>query len=101
MPGADYSMLSLSRLQCCQPGVTATQSQLREEIYDILGGLHPRKQHIIERRFGLRDGHEYTLEELGAQFGLTRERVRQIQNQAIRQLQHPLRARKLRDYADR
>jgi len=60
--------------------------------------LSPREARILRLRFGLQDGHSYTLEEVGQRFGLTRERIRQIQSEALKKLRHPRRTRKLRSY---
>jgi RNA polymerase primary sigma factor len=60
--------------------------------------LTPREARILRLRFGLHNGHSYTLEEVGKKFGLTRERIRQIEGRALRRLRHPSRSRQLRDY---
>ena len=65
---------------------------------DILDSLSPRERHVLKLRFGLDDGQSRTLEEVGQKFGVTRERVRQIEAKALRKLRHPLRSRKLKDY---
>ncbi len=74
------------------------ESLLREKIREVLGALPPREAHILRLRFGLEDGNVYTLEEVGQKFGLTRERIRQIEGKALRWLRHPKRARQLREY---
>jgi RNA polymerase primary sigma factor len=71
---------------------------LREQMHDILGSLSERERHVLTLRFGLDDGEAHTLEEVGKQFGVTRERIRQIEAKALRKLRHPTRSRKLRDY---
>lgn len=71
---------------------------LVEEIETLLSELSPREARILRMRFGLIDGKEYTLEELGHKFGLTRERIRQIEKEALRKLRHPSRTRQLKDY---
>ena len=71
---------------------------LGEKIEDVLGTLPPREARILRLRFGLDNGHVYTLEEVGRKFGLTRERIRQIESKALRRLRHPRRARQLREY---
>jgi RNA polymerase primary sigma factor len=75
-----------------------TSNMLREQITEILNGLPPREVRILQLRYGLVDGQSYTLEEVGKKLGVTRERVRQIEAQALSRLRHPTHARKLRDY---
>jgi RNA polymerase primary sigma factor len=71
---------------------------LKEKVNEILESLSPREARILRLRFGLDDGNPYTLEEVGEKFGLTRERIRQIEGKALRRLRHPLRARQLKEY---
>jgi len=82
------------------PGPDAATSKLllREEMRSILGSLSQRERRVLEMRFGLKDGQGRTLEEVGQAFGVTRERIRQIEAKALRKLRHPLRSRRLRDY---
>jgi RNA polymerase primary sigma factor len=80
------------------PTQTAADTLLREKIEALLETLSPREAQILRLRFGLANGHSYTLEEVGEQFGLTRERIRQIEGHALRRLRHPRRSRQLRDY---
>jgi len=80
------------------PIESAYSRLLREKIEEVLDTLPPREARILRMRFGLENGHTYTLEEVGAKFGLTRERIRQIESKALRRLRHPRRARQLRDY---
>jgi len=80
------------------PTDIAYQQLLRETLEGVLGALTPREARILRLRFGLRDGRTHTLEEVGVKFGLTRERIRQIEHQALDRLRHPLRRRQLRDY---
>ena len=65
---------------------------------DVLKALTDREREVLELRFGLKDGRSYTLEEVGQIFGVTRERIRQIEAKALRKLRHPQRSHKLRDY---
>jgi RNA polymerase primary sigma factor len=74
------------------------QSILRDKINEVLETLSPREARILRLRFGLDDGKIFTLEEVGEKFGLTRERIRQIEGKALRQLRHPHKARQLKDY---
>jgi RNA polymerase primary sigma factor len=80
------------------PAQCAHQTLLREKMEEVLGTLTPREARILRLRFGLQNGRAYTLEEVGQKFGLTRERIRQIEGKALRRLRHPRRARQLRDY---
>ena len=80
------------------PSQTVIETLLRDKVDQVLSTLTPREQRIIRLRFGLVNGKSYTLEEVGQKFGLTRERIRQIENRALRRLRHPLRSRELRDY---
>ena len=80
------------------PADETLRQLLREQMADILDSLSPRERQVLSLRFGLDGGKSYTLEEVGRKFGLTRERVRQIEAKALRKLRHPLRSRKLKDY---
>jgi RNA polymerase primary sigma factor len=80
------------------PTDQASQQLLRDQIDDIFVSLTPREVRILQLRFGLVDGYSYTLEEVGRKFGVTRERIRQIEAQALGRLRHPSRSRKLRDF---
>ena len=80
------------------PTQTAHQNLLKEKVEEVLATLTPREARILRLRFGLQNGRSYTLEEVGQKFGLTRERIRQIEGKALRRLRHPRRARQLRDY---
>lgn len=78
----------------------AARSLLREQVQALLETLSERERRVLAMRFGLEDGQTYTLEEVGRAFGVTRERVRQIEAKALRKLRHPTRARTLRDFLD-
>ncbi len=80
------------------PIQSAYNKMLREKIEAVLETLPPREARILRLRFGLENGHTYTLEEVGLKFGLTRERIRQIESKALRRLRHPRRSRQLKDY---
>jgi RNA polymerase primary sigma factor len=80
------------------PAQSTYQYMLEEKIEEMLATLHPREACILRLRFGLGSGRSYTLEEVGKKFGLTRERIRQIEGRALRRLRHPCRSRQLRDY---
>ncbi len=80
------------------PADQASRQLLKEQMQDVLDGLSDRERKVLELRFGLHDGQTRTLEEVGQAFGVTRERIRQIEAKALRKLRHPLRSRKLKDY---
>jgi RNA polymerase primary sigma factor len=80
------------------PAQVAYNNMLREKVEEVLSTLSPREANILRLRFGLVNGRAYTLKEVGQKFGLTRERIRQIESQALRRLRHPCRSRQLRDY---
>ena len=80
------------------PIQSAYQSLLKEKIEEVLGTLSPREARVLRLRFGLDNDKAYTLEEVGEKFGLTRERIRQIEGKALRRLRHPRRSRQLKDY---
>lgn len=80
------------------PQDETNREMLRAQMQDILDSLSPRERDVLALRFGLEDGESHTLEEVGRRFGVTRERVRQIEAKALRKLRHPTRSRKLRDY---
>ena len=81
-----------------EPGDAASNQLLREQVRNVLGHLSDRERQVLEMRFGLKDGKDHTLEEVGKEFGVTRERIRQIEAKALRKLRHPTRSRVLRDY---
>ncbi len=82
------------------PADVASHQLLKEQIDDVLSTLNPREQRVLQMRFGLEDGRSRTLEEVGREFGVTRERIRQIEAKALRKLRHPSRSKKLRDYLE-
>ncbi len=81
-----------------EPVDAASKELLREQIRQVLGYLSEREREVLEMRFGLNDGKDHTLEEVGREFGVTRERIRQIEAKALRKLRHPSRSKALRDY---
>ncbi len=81
-----------------EPIDAASKELLREQVRNVLGFLTERERQVIEMRFGLNDGKDHTLEEVGREFGVTRERIRQIEAKALRKLRHPSRSKTLRDY---
>jgi RNA polymerase primary sigma factor len=82
------------------PTDAASHQLLREQMEEVLTSLSPREGRVLQLRFGLKDGKSHTLEEVGKKFGVTRERIRQIEAKALRKLRHPSRSRKLRDYLE-
>ena len=86
--------------EAISPSDAASLTMLRSEVEDALDTLTPRERRVLQLRFGLIDDHQRTLEELGKRFGLTRERIRQIEANALRKLRQPSRSKKLRDYME-
>jgi RNA polymerase primary sigma factor len=86
--------------EAISPSDAASLTLLHNEVEDILDTLTPRERRVLQLRFGLIDGHQRTLEEVGKRFGVTRERIRQIEAKALRKLRHPSRSKKLRDYLE-
>jgi RNA polymerase primary sigma factor len=82
------------------PAEAASHQLLKEQVEDVLGSLTGRERRVLQLRFGLDDGRSRTLEEVGREFGVTRERIRQIEAKALRKLRHPSRSKKLKDYLD-
>ena len=82
------------------PAEAASYTLLREQLNEVLHTLTPREEHVLKLRFGLDDGRSRTLEEVGKEFNITRERIRQIEAKALRKLRHPSRSKRLRDYLD-
>jgi RNA polymerase primary sigma factor len=83
-----------------QPLDSASKQLLKDQLSEVLLTLTPREQRVLQLRFGLEDGRPRTLEEVGLEFSVTRERIRQIEAKALRKLRHPSRSRKLRDYLE-
>ncbi|MFW6006456.1 MAG: RNA polymerase sigma factor RpoD [Bacillota bacterium] len=82
------------------PANAASYLLLKEQLDDVLDTLTDREKRVLELRFGIEDGRPRTLEEVGKEFGVTRERIRQIEAKALRKLRHPSRSKKLKDYLD-
>ena len=80
------------------PADAATFTLLHEQLSEVLNTLTPREKKVLVLRFGLEDGRNRTLEEVGKEFNVTRERIRQIEAKALRKLRHPSRSKKLKDY---
>jgi len=95
--GSEFGML-VADASSPSPAQVTYQNMLRERVEEVLSTLSPREARILRLRFGLGQDRAYTLEEVGRKFGLTRERIRQIEGKALRQLRHPGRARLLLDY---
>ena len=82
------------------PADAASHQLLKEQIQDVLHTLSIRERRVLQLRFVLQDGRSRTLEEVGREFGVTRERIRQIEAKALRKLRHPTRSRRLRDFLE-
>lgn len=82
------------------PADAASTLLLKEQLGDVLRSLTPREAKVLELRFGLTDGTPHTLEEVGQEFNVTRERIRQIEAKALRKLRHPSRSKKLKGFLD-
>ena len=82
------------------PAEAATRTLLREQLIEVLHTLTPREEQVLTLRFGLEDGRQRTLEEVGKVFNITRERIRQIEAKALRKLRHPSRSKRLKDYLE-
>jgi RNA polymerase primary sigma factor len=82
------------------PSDMAAIAILKEKIKDVLDTLTDRERHVLEQRFGLKDGFSRTLEEVGREFKVTRERIRQIEAKALRKMRHPTRIRQLQGFLD-
>ncbi len=81
-----------------EPAEAASFALLREQLVEVLGTLTPREEKVLKLRFGIEDGRTRTLEEVGREFNVTRERIRQIEAKALRKLRHPSRSKKLKDF---
>jgi RNA polymerase primary sigma factor len=103
-PVGDEDDFSLSDViedhEAVVPADAAARTMLNEAVKEVLGQLSEREQEIIRLRFGLDDGQMRTLEEVGKEFGVTRERIRQIEAKTLAKLRHPIRSQRLRDYLD-
>ena len=86
--------------EAVSPSDAASLTMLHSEVEDVLDTLTPRERRVLQLRFGLIDGHQRTLEEVGKRFGVTRERIRQIEAKALRKLRHPSRSKRLKDYLE-
>jgi len=82
------------------PGKTVDQHLLRERLSEVMRSLTPREREVIEMRFGLKDGHPRTLEEVARTYGITRERIRQIEARGLLKLRQPLRSQRLQEFAE-
>ena len=81
-----------------EPSEAASFTLLKEQLMDVLSTLTPREEKVLKLRFGIEDGRTRTLEEVGKEFNVTRERIRQIEAKALRKLRHPSRSKKLKDF---
>lgn len=86
--------------EAVEPDISVSNTLLKEQLNDVLDTLSYREKRILELRFGIADARDRTLEEVGREFGVTRERIRQIEAKALRKLRHPTRSRKLKDYVE-
>jgi RNA polymerase primary sigma factor len=84
--------------EAVSPADAASMTMLHSDVEDVPDTLAPRERRVLQLRFGLSDGYERTLEEIGKRFGVTRERIWQIEARALHKLRHPSRSKKLRDY---
>ena len=96
----DTSMADFIADKGAAPLDLAARKLLEQTVRDVLGDLSERESEVVRLRFGLEDGRPRTLEEVGKEFGVTRERIRQIESKTLAKLRHPLRSDRLRDYLD-
>ena len=96
----DIHVNATKRNDAPAPADAASHTLLREQLGDVLKTLTPREEKVLRLRFGLDDGRPRTLEEVGKEFNVTRERIRQIEAKALRKLRHPSRSKKLKDFID-
>jgi len=94
------SAILLKTAMRCRRWMPLPKQLLKEQIDEVLSSLTHREQRVLVLRFGLEDGRSRTLEEVGQEFNVTRERIRQIEAKALRKLRHPSRSRKLKDYLE-
>ena len=92
--------MPLGEMEPPAPADAVSYTLLREQLDEVLNTLTDREKNVLRLRFGLEDGRTRTLEEVGKEFNITRERIRQIEAKALRKLRHPSRSKKLRDYLD-
>ena len=92
--------LALEKLLLSPPAEAASHTLLKEQLDEVLTSLTEREAKVLRLRFGLEDGRPRTLEEVGKEFDVTRERIRQIEAKALRKLRHPSRSKKLKDFLD-
>ena len=96
--GVGGGELAQRQVEAIAPAEAASVMLLKEKMQDVLKNLTERERKVLVLRFGLEDGHQRTLEEVGQEFGVTRERIRQIEAKALRKLRHPSRGKALKDY---
>ena len=88
----------IGRFAVSEPAEAASFTLLKEQLVEVLSTLTPREEKVLKLRFGIEDGRTRTLEEVGKEFNVTRERIRQIEAKALRKLRHPSRSKKLKDF---
>ena len=104
--GANLGLLEINEAstlvqESCDPEANIIfGASIREDLAEVLSGLSPRERDVLRLRFGMDDGRQRTLEEVGQLFGVTRERIRQIEAKALRKLRHPNRSKRLKEYVE-